>query len=156
MKRRDPLKNRVLPEDIIEELLLSTTPVAPPQERAKAMRAKILERAYASKPNAMLDFVTIRATEGVWINLNAKVEMKLLHGDGTSRSFLLRMQPGGSLPAHDHPSNEECMVLEGEVWLGDIVARTGDYHLAPKGIPHGMLTSPTGALLFLRTGHVGA
>ena len=122
MKRRDPLKNRVLPEDIIEELLLSTTPVAPPQERAKAMRAKILERAYASKPNAMLDFVTIRATEGVWINLNAKVEMKLLHGDGTSRSFLLRMQPGGSANGSTVPDGRRNM------FIGNSGGATGPLH----------------------------
>lgn len=155
MKRRDDsLENPALPDDVIEALLVSVTPKAPTEERAKIMRAKILERAYATKPNAALDFITIRATEGIWIKLKADVEMKLLHDDGVSRSILLRLQPGATLPAHDHPSNEECMVLEGEVWLGDIVARAGDYHLAPKGLPHGMLASHTGALLFLRTEHV--
>lgn len=156
MKDHDyTLKDSALPDDIVEELLLGVAPTLPPANRAGALRAKILEDAHLSKPNAMHDLITIRAAEGKWINLNRKVAMKILYDDGVSRSFLLHMQPGASLPAHDHSSNEECMVLEGEAWLGDIVVHAGDYHLAPKGIPHGMLTSPKGALLFLRTGHVG-
>jgi quercetin dioxygenase-like cupin family protein len=35
------------------------------------------------------------------------------------------LYPGASLPAHDHPADEECLVLEGEVMLGDIVGRAG-------------------------------
>ena len=42
------------------------------------------------------------------------------------------------------------MELEGEVWLGDVSARAGDYHLARSGIPHGVLRTDGGCLLFLR------
>ena len=70
----------------------------------------------------------------------------------TQPFFPAAYAPGASLPAHDHPADEECLVLEGEVMLGDILGRAGDYHLAPKGLPHGTITSKTGALLFIRAG----
>jgi hypothetical protein len=36
-----------------------------------------------------------------------------------------------------------------------VTARAGDYHLAPRGVPHGWLRSRTGALLFLRGANPG-
>ena len=44
------------------------------------------------------------------------------------------------------------MVLEGEAWFGDTPVRAGDFHLVPRGLTHGDLTSPTGALIYIRTG----
>ena len=65
--------------------------------------------------------------------LTPKVELKLLREDAFSRSFLLRLHPGAVLPPHEHPLEEECYCLEGEVRFGDLVVRAGDYHLAPPG-----------------------
>ena len=95
----------------------------------------------------------MRSGTGQWIDFLPRVQIKLLHFDGRYNSVLLRMAPGGSLPAHSHGDDEECMVLEGEVYLGDIRVKAGDYHLALKGSHHGELRSDTGALLFLRTTH---
>ena len=80
----------------------------------------------------------------------------LMSESGVSR-LLLRMEQGASLPAHDHPTAEECVVLEGEVWLGDVHCHAGDYHRAPRGKPHGALRTDGGCLLYVRTGgEVGA
>jgi len=62
----------------------------------------------------------------------------------------LKLEPGAAVVPHDHPVDEECLVLEGEARIGELVVRAGDYHLAPRGKPHGMITSEHGALLFLR------
>jgi len=51
---------------------------------------------------------------------------------------------------HVHGQDEECMVLEGEVRIGDLVVRAGAYHLAPRGVAHEPISSEHGALLFLR------
>ena len=140
-----------LDHELTESLLLALKPIAPDEAHAPVLRQTVMEKIQSgSQPS----FLTIRAGQGEWIKIAPLVEMKLLYKDNIQqcRTFLLRMQPGASLPAHDHPANEECMVLEGEVMLGDVVARAGDYHLAPKGLPHGAITSKTGALLFLRAG----
>ena len=52
------------------------------------------------------------------------------------------------MPAHDHGFPEECLVLQGEITIGDITVCAGDYHFAAKGARHGTLTTRTGALLF--------
>ena len=47
---------------------------------------------------------------------------------------------------------EECVVLEGEVWLGDVFCRAGDFHFAPAGLRHGAIRTEAGCLLYVRTG----
>lgn len=51
---------------------------------------------------------------------------------------------------HVHGHDEECMVLEGEVRVGDLVVKQGAYHLAPRGVAHEPTRSESGAPLFLR------
>ena len=137
----------LLPHGLTEALLLAVAPRLPPADRATALRARVL--ALPSEPGAQLQ--TVHAHEGLWQNIAPLVDMKLLHDDGLSRSILLRLQPGGRLPAHGHAADEECIVLEGEGSIGDIFLRAGDYHLAPKGMRHGETFTATGALLFIRT-----
>jgi anti-sigma factor ChrR (cupin superfamily) len=74
----------------------------------------------------------------------------VLHHDGDTLSYLLRLEAGAALPAHRHPQDEECLVLEGEMHIGELVVPTGGYHLGRKGVLHDRLTSPAGALIFLR------
>ena len=137
----------ILPDELTEALLLATQPHQPPIE----LRGEILTRALASKPKKMPMPMTIRSTEGDWLTIKPLVQMKVLYRNGPERTFLLRLLPGAMLPAHDHDADEECMVLEGEVWLGDTHVRAGDYHLAQKSSKHFKVHSPTGALLFLRS-----
>lgn len=94
---------------------------------------------------------TIRADAG-WEPYSPGIAIKRLHVDADAgmRSFLLRLAPGAVADAHHHPADEECLVLEGELVIGDLTLRAGDYHLAPKGVPHPALEAPAGALLFVR------
>jgi putative transcriptional regulator len=77
--------------------------------------------------------------------------MQILLDDRNGRSTLLRMQAGGRLPAHDHPGDEECLVLEGSCFLGELRMHRGDYQHAGQGTRHGEVTSPDGCLLFIRS-----
>ena len=76
----------------------------------------------------------------------------MLHVDRAqrTRSFLLRLDPGATLPGHDHPGDEECMVLEGEMIIAGLRLGPGDYHLGRRGLPHGAISSPGGGLIFIR------
>ena len=146
--RPTPSSTAILPEEVTEALLLATSPHQPPA----TLCGEILARAQATKQEATLP-ITIRSTEGDWLALKPLVQMKVLYRNGPERTYLLRLLPGAVLPAHQHDADEECMVLEGEVWLGDSHAFAGDYHLAKKDSKHGKIHSPTGALLFLRSAH---
>lgn len=96
--------------------------------------------------------VTVRANEGEWVPLARGSEIKLLLVDKVKRerSFLLRLAPGGYVPPHDHPTTEECVVLSGDMVIGDTVFYPGDFHAAIAGVKHPALTSRDGGVIFIR------
>ncbi|MCP5158032.1 MAG: cupin domain-containing protein [Gammaproteobacteria bacterium] len=97
--------------------------------------------------------VTVRAQEGEWRILAPGVEIKLLMVDRKAgfQSFLLRLAPGGRIPAHAHSSLEECLLLEGDMTIGDRQYTVGDYHAALPGSQHATLSSRNGGVVFLRS-----
>jgi quercetin dioxygenase-like cupin family protein len=46
------------------------------------------------------------------------------------QTVLIRMQPGLVVVGHRHTQEEECLVLEGEVFIGDYRLGQGDMHVA--------------------------
>ncbi len=147
-KSPKPASRDVLPADIIRQLLLASPAQAPVPARAAAIRQNLLARVSNKQSDP---FVTVAAQSDGFVPLAPLIETKVLSSDGKYFSILLRMQPGAALPAHSHGDDEECVVLEGEAYLGGTRVRAGDYHLARKGSDHGVVRSDTGALLFLRT-----
>lgn len=121
--------------------------VAPPAD----LQAKI-ERAIDARQRVDFGGVTVRANEGEWVPLARGSEIKLLLVDAVKRerSFLLRLAPGGFVPPHDHPTTEECMVLSGDMVIGDTVFYPGDFHAAIAGVKHPALTSRGGGVIFIR------
>jgi len=79
------------------------------------------------------------------------VSVKLLHLDGERRQFtvLMKLEPGAVYPAHAHDGPEECVVVEGEILVGGVRMRQGDYQRAEPGSEHVDQRSETGALLFV-------
>jgi quercetin dioxygenase-like cupin family protein len=94
---------------------------------------------------------SILTNEGDWIEAQKGLFQKDLWTDGTVASRFFRIEPGTKIEGHYHPMDEECMMLSGDVFLGDILLQQGDYHLAPKGSEHLEITSDTGGLLFVRS-----
>jgi quercetin dioxygenase-like cupin family protein len=83
------------------------------------------------------------------------VSYRMLHTDPRRRIFtaLVRMAPGTSLRSHDHADDlepEECLVLEGELIVGETRMKTGDYQRAAAGAHHYEQRTETGALLYFR------
>lgn len=85
-----------------------------------------------------------------WREFAPGVRRKLLCTDADRASYFYRLQPGAELPTHSHKLEEECLVLEGEAFLGDILLCGGDYQLAPSGTRHRQVGTDVGALLFVR------
>ncbi len=150
------MKSRVHPTDPLfdaalnEALLTAQALLLPPPERQAALRERVLAGVTAAPLPASVEHLTVRGLEGDWLPLMPGIHIKLLREDVATRSYLLRMAPGARLPAHGHSHEEECLVLEGDVWLDALHAHAGDYHLARSGRPHGVVRSDGGCLLFLR------
>ena len=109
--------------------------------------AQALDREASAAP-----FHTVRLEDGEWMSIGLGVEKKFLYRDpitGTESS-LFRLQPGAFIEAHHHAKAEECLVLEGDLTIGDLRLNAGDYHLAGKGTIHPVLRSQSGAVLFVR------
>lgn len=151
-----------LPDDIRDVLAEGLAPAYPTPTVAHAVKQRLLARVRAEEaantavtaappcePGAE-GWTTVRADEGEWRPFLPKVQIKVLRREEDILTYLLKLEPGAAVVPHDHPVDEECLVLEGEARIGELVVRAGDYHLAPRGKPHGMITSETGALLFLR------
>lgn len=79
------------------------------------------------------------------------VSVRILHLDSARQqmTLLMRMEPGAAYPSHAHDGAEECIVLEGELLVGDVRMRKGDYQRAEPGSDHVEQRSETGALLYL-------
>jgi len=145
----------VVEEGLLESLLLGLEPIEP--ARKAALEASIVERVRHVEPATEVRYqntVTIRSQGGLWDQVAPGVHMKRLHREGNARSFLLRLEAGAELPGHRHEADEECVVLEGEVFLGELRVAAGDYHLARGGTTHNTIRSPHGAVLFIRSASV--
>jgi anti-sigma factor ChrR (cupin superfamily) len=97
-------------------------------------------------------FHTIRVDDGKWMLIRPGLERKTLYRDPETgvESYLFRMEPGASIEGHHHASAEECLVLEGDLTIGDLRLNAGDYHVAAKGSIHPNLRSQGGAVMFVR------
>ena len=141
----------MLQERVFKELLLALNPVVP----AAALRASVLARvAHDAEAGAMHGvIVTVPASNDGWADLAPKVRGKRVYTDGVAESWLIRLEAGAHAPSHDHPAEEECLVLEGSIrYLEGSTLHAGDYEMVRPGAHHSELVSDTGALLYLRYG----
>jgi anti-sigma factor ChrR (cupin superfamily) len=92
----------------------------------------------------------VRCDEG-WQPFGDAAQMKVLHDDGRTMSWLLRLQAGARLPAHEHDGPEECLVVSGDLWLNGECFGPGDYQVAAAGSRHDDVRSDRGCLLLVRS-----
>jgi anti-sigma factor ChrR (cupin superfamily) len=129
---------------------LPAAPLAP--EKAAGLRERVLARVQRDSERAPRGVKTVRGAEGEWREVLPGMFEKVLYVDldtGT-RSYLLRGGPGSRVPSHVHSGAEECLVIEGDVRIGEMSLKPGDYHVAPRGTTHPVLWSESGFVVFLR------
>lgn len=125
-----------------------TCPTHPlPPARARHIKARLLKRV----ADADETHLTVHATQGTWQAFAPGIALKVLREHEGVLSYLLKLDAGATLPAHRHPLDEECVVLEGRLRVG---TRTeigpGGYHVAQQGALHATIGTTTGATIFLR------
>jgi anti-sigma factor ChrR (cupin superfamily) len=141
-----------LPAELAGALATGLSVAGAVRERATALRERVLARVRRDAERAPRDVKTVRSAEGEWVELLPGLFEKVLYVDletGT-RSFLVRAERGAVVPAHVHDGAEECLVIEGDVQIGNVDLRAGDYHVAPRGTTHPFLTTRGGCIVFLR------
>lgn len=73
---------------------------------------------------------------GPWRNSGPGAQYQPLSVQAHVASMLVRLSAGTAIADHQHELGEDCLVLQGEMFLGDILLRAGDYQLAPAGAAH--------------------
>jgi quercetin dioxygenase-like cupin family protein len=147
----DAQKEAVLDTNLVQALGEALAPAALSPELRASMRARVLARAAGAQPPLT---ETIRTESIPWRDVSTGVRAKLLRRDEASNLMVVlwRLEPGGILPGHPHADEEECLVLEGEMLVGDHCVRAGQLHIAKPGAIHGDLTTRTGTLVMVRSG----
>ena len=118
-------------------------------EQRERLRRRVLDQAREQAPDGTR---TLRSDDAIWIQIAPFVEIRELRRDeaaGTHTS-LMRMRPGGTIPAHRHAREEEFIVLEGECHIGTHRLAAGDVHIAAAGSWHEPVTTRNGVLVLLR------
>ncbi len=153
-----PASAEVLGVDIIARLCGALEPAALSAADRAALHAQVMSRIGAGNPvivgsAAPAGTVTLRAVDMKWVGAGPGVEIKVLRRDleRGDQTVLIRMQPGAVVVSHRHTQEEECLVLEGAVLIGDHALHTGDMHVAKPGVRHEAIRAPQGALLLIRS-----
>ena len=148
-------KNNVLDDDILEMLAEAHEPVDIDDDVVVRMRSNLMQKIGQEKAKNALGFTTTHgADEEGWIEAFPGGSFKVLHGDASIPnsllSYLIRLEPGFKMEGHGHPFDEETLMLEGDLTLGDIKLNAGDYHFAPAGVTHGNVSTTNGCVAYMR------
>ncbi|HEY2093048.1 MAG TPA: cupin domain-containing protein [Thermoanaerobaculia bacterium] len=125
--------------EAVTQLADSLDAVMPPADvKQKVMRAVSLGR-------------TVRANEGTWTTIAPGVRLKKLSSDRVRNTVtvLMEMQPGSSVPPHEHRHDEDSYIVTGSARLGDLVLFAGDFHHVDAGTRHESIVSEDGCLALL-------
>ena len=140
-------RDQHLDEDIAQAL----TAAQRPSEADDAAIARVRSRLMKSIANdSVRHHEAVHADEGHWHALLPGIQRKVLHEQDGVMSYLLKFAPGAVLPAHRHPVDEECVVIEGVLRIGELVLPPGSYHRVRRDVLDADSTSDAGAIIFLR------
>ena len=131
-------------DELLAGLAMQAPPADPPEGLFAAIEAKI-------DASESIQIETLKADEGEWIKLSDKIWKKILFSDSRTGDsmYLLRCAAGAILPSHKHDHDEHAFVIEGEFWVGDLLVKAGDFHMARAGTTHAEHRSPTGCLVLM-------
>ncbi len=127
--------------------MTDSTPPPPDREVVRRVRARVL-RGIAAESTA--GRAVVDAGSVGWRPFLPGIERKVLHESDGVMSYLLKFAPGATLPAHRHPADEECVVLEGAVRIGRLVLGPGSFQKVRRKTLDADTTSDDGAVIYLR------
>ncbi len=92
---------------------------------------------------------TLRDAEAGWPDFGPGVQRRVLWQRDGQAAMLYRTRPGATVPHHGHGHDEECLMVQGDIFLDDVLLQAGDYQLAPAGTDHLLTQTDTGVLLYV-------
>lgn len=101
--------------------------------------------------------VIARAATGRWrrTGVPGVRYQPLYSGRGANRrTILLNMEPGSSLPDHDHAGDEEVIMISGDLSIGGTTLGPGDYIRIAPGARHGVPRTANGCICVVVSSYV--
>ena len=92
--------------------------------------------------------LTVRDAEAGWPEFAPGIRRRVLWARDGQAALLYLAGPGASVPAHVHGHDEECLMVDGELFLDDLLLQPGDYQLAPAGTGHRITATDTGVVIY--------
>lgn len=120
--------------------------------RTRAARVQVWKSWTRSVAPKREELTFVRADSSEWQSTSvAGIEARQLFVDAAQdrATFLVRMAAGTAYPAHIHAGAEECFVLEGDLTVGELTMKAGDYQRAERGSKHGVQSTQRGCVLLL-------
>ncbi len=111
------------------------------------VRARVMRQVAADSAR---HHVVIKPDDGSWHPFGPGITRKVLAVHDGVMSYLLKFEPGAVLPAHRHPVDEECVVLEGTLKLGGHLLPAGSFHRVPCDVLDCESSSDEGTVIYLR------
>jgi putative transcriptional regulator len=87
--------------------------------------------------------------EATWKDMGPGIQLRVLARSAEGSSYVLRVAPGGTIPAHEHRRVEHSYILSGSLVVGGILCHAGDYHRAAAGTHHEPPYSEEGCLVLI-------
>jgi quercetin dioxygenase-like cupin family protein len=91
---------------------------------------------------------TQHAAQAAWEDFGPGIKRRLMWQREGLAAMLYHALPGAAVPHHGHRHDEECLMLEGDFFLDEVLLRQLDYQVAPAGSEHVSATTDTGLLVF--------
>lgn len=91
----------------------------------------------------------VRAGETAWQDTPFDgVAMRVLHVDRPRGQYtaLIRMNPHAVCPEHQHREHSQCLVVEGDLYVGEHHLQPGDFAFTGAGVPHDARAGDQGCL----------
>ena len=90
----------------------------------------------------------MRDAEAGWPDYAPGIRRRVLWQHAGQAAMLYHAQPGAAVPPHTHGHDEECLMVQGELFLDDVLLQAGDYQLAPAGSGHRVTATDTGVVIY--------
>lgn len=100
------------------------------------------------KDGAAAERTLVRDREAGWPEFAPGIARRVLWTADGEAALLYRADPGASVPGHGHGHDEECLMVQGELFLDDVLLQQGDYQLAPAGTGHRITETDTGVIIY--------
>jgi quercetin dioxygenase-like cupin family protein len=92
--------------------------------------------------------LTVRDAYAGWPEYAPGIQRRVLWQREGEAAMLYCAQPGAAVPLHTHGHDEECLMVQGELFLDDVLLQEGDYQLAPAGTGHRITETDTGVVIY--------